>query len=96
MKKMLCFLALSLTLLAQPTLAQDKSIAKMLVGEWHCTQNLNPEEGINLNVEYTQLFTAQRNFTLDGSMDMAFDVKEMNAMFGSGGLKYLFEGSGSW
>lgn len=96
MKKMLCLLALPLILLTQPTLAQDKNTAKMLVGEWRCTQSLNPDEGINLKVEYIQNFTAQRSFTLDGSMELAFDIKEMNAMFGGDALKYLIKGEGSW
>lgn len=95
MKKNLCLLALPL-LLIQPAFAEDKNTAKMLVGEWQCSQNLAPEEGISLSVEYIQLFTAQRNFTLDGSMKMKFTVEEMNQMLGGDSLNYLFEGSGSW
>lgn len=95
MKKTLCLLALPL-LLSQPTFANDKSTANLLIGEWQCSQNLTPDEGINLSVEYIQLFTAQRNFTLDGSMKMKFTVEEMNQMLGGDSLNYLFEGSGSW
>lgn len=94
-KKTLCLLALPL-LLSQPTFADDKNTANMLVGEWQCSQILTPEEGISLSVDYIQLFTAQRNFTLDGSMKMKFTVEEMNQMLGGSSLNYLFEGSGSW
>lgn len=96
MKKTLSLFALSLLLLTQPTFAQDKNTAKMLIGEWRCTQNITPEEGINLTIDYIQLFTAQRNFTLDGSMKMKFTIEEMNLMLGGDSLDYLFEGSGSW
>jgi len=96
MKKTLCSLALTLLVVTLPAVAEDNSTAKMLVGEWHCTQNLTPEAGINLSVEYIQLFTEQRNFTLDGSMEMHFTLEEMNQMFGGDSLNYLFEGSGSW
>lgn len=96
MKKNLYPLMLALLLLTQPVLAKDKNTAKILVGEWRCTQNLTPEEGINLSVEYIQLFTAQRNFTLDGTMEISFTMEEMRQMLGGGSLNYLFEGSGSW
>lgn len=95
MKKTLCLLALPL-LMIQPAFAEDENTAKMLVGEWQCSQNLVPEEGISLSVEYLQLFTAQGNFTLDGSMKMKFTLEEMNQMLGGNSLNYLFEGSGSW
>lgn len=94
-KKTLYLLALPL-LFTQHSLAEDNTTAKMLIGEWHCAQNLTPEKGINLAVDYVQLFTAQRNFTLDGTMKMEFTVKEMNQMLGGDSLNYLFEGSGSW
>lgn len=95
MKKTLCLLALPL-LLNQPVLAEDQNTAQILIGEWQCSQNLTPDEGINLSVEYIQLFTAQRNFTLDGSMKMKFTIAEMNQMLGGDSLNYLFEGSGNW
>lgn len=94
-KKKLCLLALPF-LFVQPSLAEDNATAKMLVGEWRCEQQLTPEEGISLKIEYIQLFTAQHNFTLDGSMKMKFTVEEMNQMLGGDSLNYLFEGSGSW
>ncbi len=96
MKKILFALALSLLLLTQPAVAKDSSTAQMLVGEWRCTQKLEPEEGLTLTVNYIQLFTAQRNFTLDGSMEIEFNMPEMKQMFGGDTLNYLFEGSGSW
>ncbi len=95
MKKTLCLLALPL-LLSQPTFADDKSTTNLLIGEWQCSQNITTDEGISLAVNYIQLFTAQRNFTLDGSMKMKFTVEEMNQMLGGDSLNYLFEGSGSW
>lgn len=96
MKKILGLLALSLLLLTQPLLAEESNISRKLIGEWRCTQQLTPEEGISLSVDYIQLFTAQRNFTLDGSMEMKFSMPEMSQMFGGDTLNYLFEGSGSW
>lgn len=96
MKKRHYLLVLLLVLLAQPILAQDKNTAKMLIGEWRCTQSLSPEQGIHLNIEYTQHFTHQRHFTLNGSIEMKFSIPEMNAMFGGDSLKYLFEGNGRW
>lgn len=96
MKKTCYLLALALLLLVQPTFAQDKNTAKMLEGKWRCTQNLVPEEGIELKIEYIQQLTAQRKITLNGGMEMKFTQAEMNAMFGGDSLKYLFEGEGSW
>lgn len=96
MKKTLYPLAVTLLLLTQPALATASSLSQLLVGEWQCSQKIAPEEGISLSVEYIQLFTAQRNFTLDGSMKINFTMEEMSQMFGGSSLDYLFEGSGSW
>lgn len=96
MKNKFSLLLLALALLAQPAFAQEKNTAKQLVGEWRCTQHITPEEGLSLTVEFIQLFTAQRNFTLDGKMEMQFNMDEMKQMFGGSSLSYIFEGSGSW
>ena len=96
MKKTLYPLVVTLLFLTQPVLATASNLSQTLVGEWGCTQNFAPEKGINLSVKYIQLFTAQHNFTLDGSMKITFTLEEMRQMFGNSSLDYLFEGSGSW
>lgn len=78
---------LLLALVALPAAASDSRLAGQIVGEWQCSQQLQPEPGLILNLQYTQLFTAQRHFTLDGNMSM--DV-------GGNALAYAFEGTGNW
>lgn len=88
MKKTLSLVCTTVLLACSLSLqASDARLADQLIGEWHCSQELQPDPGMTLKVEYIQLFTGQRHFTLDGSMELYFAGNQ---------LSYRFEGSGDW
>ncbi|SFX42430.1 hypothetical protein [Marinospirillum alkaliphilum] len=67
--------------------ASDARLANQLIGEWQCSQQIQPDPSMTIKIDYIQLFTGQRHFTLDGNMEMSFAGQQ---------LSYKFEGSGDW